>query len=430
MSGVDPENGGRWKRRTDGRAGEAVACKRGAAHTDAAAGGAPPRAAARGAKREKRRPRMDAAPDQHPREPASRGSGLTGGAAREGVEAGEIEIPTAQDDGDAPPDGWHLPAEKSGDARGTGAFHQQLGALKQEQDGVADGVVRHGHHVVGQLPDDGHRELAGGLYHEPVGERLRGIEVDGDPGVERLDGRVRSRRLHAHHAHLGVSRFHRDRDAGHQPAPADGDDEGVDRGIVLEDLEADRALACDDGGIVKSVDERPSFAGELPGVLVRLVVVLADEPDLGAVAPGCGDLCGGGVLGHDHGAGHAEVGGGQGDALGVVTGGGGDDAALPLGFRECGDLVEGAAEFERAGALQVLEFEVDLPAGQAAERATVRQRSAVGDASQDLAGGDNVFISYRPFLSSGQIPNETTPLCVWVLCAGVCLWTGDRDFKM
>ena len=66
----------------------------------------------------------------------------------------------------------------------------------------------------------------------------------------------------------------------------------------------------------------------------------------------------------------------EGDALGVIAGAGGDDSALALGFAEREELVERAALFERAGALEVLELEVQ---GQSGE---------LGEMMRELAGGD------------------------------------------
>ena len=53
----------------------------------------------------------------------------------------------------------------------------------------------------------------------------------------------------------GRQRLHRDRDAGEQPAPAHAHDERAHLGALLQDLQADRALARDDVGVVEGVDE-------------------------------------------------------------------------------------------------------------------------------------------------------------------------------
>ena len=47
------------------------------------------------------------------------------------------------------------------------------------------------------------------------------------------------------------ARLDRGRDAGDEPAAADADDDRVDVGHLVEDLEAERALARDDVGVVE-----------------------------------------------------------------------------------------------------------------------------------------------------------------------------------
>ena len=73
----------------------------------------------------------------------------------------------------------------------------------------------------------------------------------------------------------------------------------------------------------------------------------------------------------------------EGDALGVVAGAGGDDAALALGFAQGEQLVERAALLERAGALQVFKLQVQGQAGQFREvmrKLAGRNMNGVADA--------------------------------------------------
>src|SRR5215218_7263370 len=64
-----------------------------------------------------------------------------------------------------------------------------------------------------------------------------------------------------------------------------------------------------------------------------------------------------GLLRHHDRGGDAEVLGGKRNSLAMVAGGIGDDAVLALGGRQLREHVEGTAQLERAGALQVLAFE-------------------------------------------------------------------------
>jgi len=64
----------------------------------------------------------------------------------------------------------------------------------------------------------------------------------------------------------------------------------------------------------------------------------------------------------------------RGHALGVIAGGERHDAARALFRRDGGELVIGAAELERAGALQGLGFEKNPPAGHGVERGRGQKR--------------------------------------------------------
>ena len=66
----------------------------------------------------------------------------------------------------------------------------------------------------------------------------------------------------------------------------------------------------------------------------------------------------------------------KGYALGMIAGAGGDDSALALGFAEGEELVEGPALFERAGALEILELQVQGESGE------------LGEVMRELAGRD------------------------------------------
>ena len=71
-------------------------------------------------------------------------------------------------------------------------------------------------------------------------------------------------------------RLHRGRDAAGEPAAADPDDDDVHVGQVLDDLQADRALAGDRDRVVERVDERQA---------ARIADALHLRPGLGRVGP-------------------------------------------------------------------------------------------------------------------------------------------------
>ena len=73
-------------------------------------------------------------------------------------------------------------------------------------------------------------------------------------------------RLHADHAHVGAQRLDRGRDAGDEASASGGYDDRLDFGALLDDLEAAGALAGDDVDVVERVDQhRPGLLGELAG---------------------------------------------------------------------------------------------------------------------------------------------------------------------
>src|ERR1044071_7323905 len=71
--------------------------------------------------------------------------------------------------------------------------------------------------------------------------------------------------------------------------------------------------------------------------------------------------------------------GGESNALGVIAGGRGDDAALERGAREAGHFIVGAAALERENRLQVLALEPDMIAEAAREHRRVFQRRLARD---------------------------------------------------
>ncbi len=153
-----------------------------------------------------------------------------------------------------------------------------------------------------------------------------------------------------------------------QAAAADAHDDRAHLGALLQDLQPQRALARDDVGVVEGVDE--DGAGPLRVLLgrrQRLVDHLAVQPHLGAVLPGGRDLGQRRPDRHEDGGADAQQGRGEGHSLGVVARAGGDHARGPFLGGEPGDPHVRAAEFEGAGALEVLALEMDGGADQFGE---------------------------------------------------------------
>ena len=105
-----------------------------------------------------------------------------------------------------------------------------------------------------------------------------------------------------------------------------------------------------------------------------LVARVGAAHDLGSPARRARDFHRSGVLRHHDRRRHAEERGGRSDTLGMVAAGIRHDAALDHVERRRREGVEGAAELERAGALEALGLDVDL----ALERQP-QERCADGD---------------------------------------------------
>ena len=106
---------------------------------------------------------------------------------------------------------------------------------------------------------------------------------------------------------------------------------------------------------------------------------------VGAVVLGVVDLYQGGGGGHDDGGGHPGSLGGVGHALGVVPGGGGDQALGLLFFGQGADLEVGAADLVGPGDLHIFRLQIDLVARRLGKGGGIDQVSPVQHALQDLA---------------------------------------------
>src|SRR5690606_19056292 len=160
--------------------------------------------------------------------------------------------------------------------------------------------------------------------------------------------------LDADDAGRGPERLDGGRDAGDEAAAPDGHDDDVRVGCVLEDLEADGALARDDGRVVERVDEREAALAAQRLALLERLEDGAVEDDVGAVGAARVDLRARGVRRHHDRAGDALATRAVRERLRVVARGDGDEAAGTLLGGEAAQPVEDAADLERAGPLETL----------------------------------------------------------------------------
>ena len=157
------------------------------------------------------------------------------------------------------------------------------------------------------------------------------------------------------------------------PPPPIGIEHGLRVGCLLGELEPDRPLARDHPFVLEGVHERRARALDVRlrrGD--RVLEALARELGRAAVRARCLDLRHRRVLRHEDRRRGAGLACRPRDRLAVVACARGDDAGAPLLLAERRDRVVGAADLERARALQVLRLEEDLAA------ATVARTSPIG----------------------------------------------------
>jgi hypothetical protein len=129
-----------------------------------------------------------------------------------------------------------------GQRRGGGPLDDRLLQLDHAEDGEGDPVLGHAHHLV----HPGARQLKGVAADLEHGEavRQRGAARDGDgaPGLERGGEAGGGHRLDADDFQARLERLGREGEARDEPGPADGADDRVGVGHLLENLERHRAL--------------------------------------------------------------------------------------------------------------------------------------------------------------------------------------------
>ena len=250
---------------------------------------------------------------------------------------------------------------QSGDREQAGVLHHHFVLLHHIQEGLHQLRVGDGDDVVHIFLYIGEDQIAGSFHRYAVGDGVGGGESD---HVTRLQTGLHgggALGLHANDGDIGVEQLGQGGHAGGQPAPADGDQDHVHIGQVLEDLIGDGALAGSHLQVIEggNVGE-PLLLGQLGGLFRRLVEDLPVKDDVGAVILGVVDLDQGSCGGHDDGGGDAGGLGGIGQSLGVVAGRGGNEPPALLVVREGTDLIIGPADLVGPCDLHVFRFQIDL----------------------------------------------------------------------
>ena len=197
--------------------------------------------------------------------------------------------------------------------------------------------------------------------------RLSGIQGGGEArnmvGFDRDDFRLRTQALH------------RERDSREQTAATDGDNDGLEIRHLLDDFEAHRTLARDDGRIIVTIDVgKATFVRDLVRLLFRLGEILPMQHDRRAELLAVTNLDEGGILRHHDGGRNTEQLTLIGEGLGVISGGGRDYTAFLLFPGQLGQRVPRAPFLKAAGALQVVELAEDRHSRELAQRDRLRAR--------------------------------------------------------
>ena len=256
-----------------------------------------------------------------------------------------------------------LAEQRGSHRRGTCALGHELLVLHQRQDGGGDLVLTDRDNVVHVLAHHVKGRLTGRLDRNAVGKGHGGVQRLVLVVVERVLHAGGTRRLHAVDFYLGTQALDGKRHAGNQTAAADGHDDRIHIGQLVEDLQADGSLPRDDQLVVIGVDE--GHAGlllQFHGAVMGVVVGALDQLDLCAQPLGAFHFHNGGTIRHTDNALDAHAGGGQRHALRVVARRAGDDALGTFFRRKLADFVVRAAHLEAAGDLQVLSFQVEVSA--------------------------------------------------------------------
>ena len=236
------------------------------------------------------------------------------------------------------------------------------------------------------LPDqravDGEGELARRARHQRVADRSGERRVRlALPAAERAGVVVEARGLRGIDARCRRARLDRERDAGREPAARGRNQHHLgskpERREVLDDLAPGGALTRDHQRVIIGRHQR-RVAARRDVACDRLAVVAAPvvEHDLGAKRGGALALGARRVARHDDHRRHVEQLRRRRYPLRVVAGGIRHYAAGPAIVGNRGELVVGAAELERAGALQGLGLEEHARPGERIEHRRGHERRA------------------------------------------------------
>ena len=229
----------------------------------------------------------------------------------------------------------------------------------ESQDSRGDLVLRDGDDIVYVFLDDIICILTRVLDGDTVGKGRNSVQGGQGAVLEALIHTRGKLGLHTVDLHVGVEMLDGIGHAREQSAAADGDDDGLYVGELVEDLQTDGALPRDDLVIVEGMDEgSPRLLDETASFFISIIVGSGNEANLCPECLGGLYLADGCAVGHTDGGFNAHAGGGQGNTLGVVACATGDDTRLFLLVSKLADLIVSTTELEATRDLKVFGLQI------------------------------------------------------------------------
>ncbi len=283
------------------------------------------------------------------------------------------------------------PGLHSGDGQRTGRLHHRAGVVEDILDRRADLVVGHAQHFIDRLLGDRKRPLPYLAHRHAVGEDPDVLELYTAAERKRAVHRVGLECLDADDLDVGTQRLDVAGDPGDESASAHGDEYGREAFLTVpQDFSADRALSGDHQRIVERMNEgHPGLGHDRVAVRLGLIVVVAGQHHFGAHRLHRIHLDARRRLRHDDDRAQPQLLRGVGDALRVIPGARGDDAARALLLSEMRDLVVRAAQLEAEDRLEIFALEQHLVVQTLGQSGRRIERRLAGDVV-DAAGQDVV----------------------------------------
>lgn len=274
------------------------------------------------------------------------------------------------------------------------AFGDDARLFHQPQHREGDRFIRNRdrfiHHVLEQVEHLGMRDL----HADPIREGDGLIDLRELALVEGVDHGAGPAGLPGHELHLGPKFLEHAAHASDEPSSADGAEDVVDVRQLLQQLEADGALAGDHARVFVGVDEdHGSLLHQLFGVLEAVFDRLAMQDHGGTERLGVLNLRQRRAFGHDDGRLHAELPSGPGHTLRVVPRAHRQDTELALRGLEVVDHVGRSSHLERAHGEHVFQLQEHLAPVLPGEPFVLDQRSRRNDLREYVVGRAVVFES-------------------------------------